>query len=287
MKKKLLIITLLLSLCLTGCFKKDNLENIKIYATIYPIEYITNKLYGDHSTIYNIYPNGVNPSNYELTDKQIKDYSKSDMYIFNGLSSEKDLVSKMFKHNKNLMIIDASQTMEYNYSIEELWLDPSNFLMLAYNIKNGLNEYIENHYLKNEVEENYESLKVEISNIDARFKLLSENASDKTIIVDKNYFKFLEKYGFTVISLEDGETLTDKVISDATNAIKNGNVQYIFTTNEKKVNDTVKNLVDNYDVSLLTLDTISNLTDKQRASKEDYISILNENIEQLKNELYD
>lgn len=287
MKKKLLIITLLLSLCLTGCFKKDNLENIKIYATIYPIEYITNKLYGDHSTIYNIYPNGVNPSNYEFTDKLIKDYSKSDMYIFNGLSGEKDLVSKMFKHNKNLMIIDASQTMEYNYSIEELWLDPSNFLMLAYNIKNGLNEYIENHYLKTEVEKNYENLKVEISNIDARFKLLSENASDKTIIVDKNYFKFLEKYGFTVISLESGETLTDKVISDATNAIKNGNVQYIFTTDTKKVNDTVKSLMDNYDVSLLKLDTISNLTDKQRASKEDYISILNENIEQLKNELYD
>jgi len=287
MKKRLLIILMSLSLFLTGCFKKDDLEDITIYTTVYPIEYITTMLYGEHSTIYNIYPNGVNPNTYELTNKQIKDYSKSNMYIFNGFSNEKDLVQKMFKYNKNLMIIDATQTMEYTYSVEELWLDPSNFLMMALNVKNGLNEYIENHYLKNEIEENYKNLKVQISNIDAKLKLLSENSTNKTIVVDKNLFKYLEKYGFTVISLEEGDTLTDKVINDVKKLIDEGVIQYIFTTDENKINNTVKKIVNETDVSLLTLDTISNLNEKQRQSKEDYISILNENIEQLKNELYD
>ena len=197
---KKLIPMLLMLFLLTGCFKQDNLDGIDIYTTVYPIEYIVTKLYGNHSNVYSIYPDEVNIDNYELTKKQIKDYSSSNMYIFNGLSKEKDYVSEMFKYNKNLMIIDASSTMEYNYSNNELWLDPSNFLMMALNIKNGLTEYIENHYLKNEIEENYESLKVEISNIDARLKLLSENADSSTIIVDSNVFKYLEKYGFTVIS---------------------------------------------------------------------------------------
>lgn len=277
---------LLMLFLLTGCFKQDNLDGIDIYTTVYPIEYIVTKLYGNHSNVYSIYPDEVNIDNYELTKKQIKDYSSSNMYIFNGLSKEKDYVSEMFKYNKNLMIIDASSTMEYNYSNNELWLDPSNFLMMALNIKNGLTEYIENHYLKNEIEENYESLKVEISNIDARLKLLSENADSSTIIVDSNVFKYLEKYGFTVISLEEGATLTDKILSDAKKAIEEDNINYIFTFDKANLNSTVQSFISEYELEPLEFKTLSNLTDDERKLNEDYISLLNENIETLKNELY-
>ena len=75
---------------LTGCIKRDNLENIKIYTTAYPIEYIVNNLYGTHSSVKSIYPNGVDINNYSLNDKQIKDYSSGNMYIFNGLTSENE-----------------------------------------------------------------------------------------------------------------------------------------------------------------------------------------------------
>lgn len=221
--KKLLPMLFIVFL-LTGCFKQDNLDGIDIYTTVYPIEYIVTKLYGEHSTIHSIYPDEIDIKTYNLTKKQIKDYSKSNMYIFNGLSKEKDYVEEMFKYNKNLMIIDATNTMEYTNASEELWLDPSNFLMMALNVKNGLLEYIKNHYLKNEIEENYNSFKIEISNIDAKLKLLSESADDATIIVDNNLFKYLEKYGFTVISLEESATLTDKVKADARLAIDTKNI---------------------------------------------------------------
>lgn len=283
---KKLIPMLFIMFLMTGCFKQDNLDGIDIYTTAYPIEYIATKLYGEHSNIYSIYPDEIDINTYELTKKQIKDYSNSDMYIFNGLSNEKDYVSEMFKYNKNLMIIDASSTMEYNYSNNELWLDPSNFLMMALNIKNGLTEYIENHYLKNEIEENYEILKVEISNIDARLKLLSENAVNSTIIVDSNAFKYLEKYGFTVISLEEGATLTDKVLSDAKKAIEDNDINYIFTFDKANLNSTVQSIISEYELEPLEYKTLSNLTDDERDLNEDYISLLNENIEILKNELY-
>lgn len=283
MKKILPLLMILFSL--TGCFKKDSLDGITIYTTVYPIEYIVGELYGGHSTIHSIYPDEVDIKKYQLTNKQIKDYSKANMYIFNGLSTEKDYVSAMFKHNKKLMIIDAATTMEFTYSNEELWLDPSNFLMMSLNIKNGLTEYIENHYLKNQIEENYEKLKIKVSNLDAKLKLLSENATDSTIIVDNNVFKFLEKYGFNVISLEEGATLTDKIISDAKAAIQAKKVSYIFTTTDTP-NNTVNKLVNEYSVDILRLNTLSNLTDDQRGNQDDYMTLLNENMEQLKNELY-
>ena len=67
MKKiKLLIITLIICISSFGCIKQDKYQNIKIYTTVYPIEYIVNYLYGEDSKIYTIYPAGVNIKDFEL-----------------------------------------------------------------------------------------------------------------------------------------------------------------------------------------------------------------------------
>ena len=270
----------------SGCFKKDDLEDITIYTSVYPIEYIVDTLYGKNSNVKSIYPDGVDVSKYSLTDKQIKDYSKGNMLIFNGLSDEKDYVTSMFNYNKDLMIIDTTATMEYNNHVEELWLDPSNFLMMSLNVKNGLLEYITNQYLKTEIDNNYSKLKLEISNIDAKIKLMNENSSKKTIVVDNSSFKFLEKYGFEVISLEDNEELTDKTISDVIRMVRKKQITYIFSTDANNLNKNVQKIVKKTGVEILELNDLSNLTENQRNSKEDYISLLNENIDLLKKELY-
>ena len=208
------------------------------------------------------------------------------MFIFNGLSDEKDYVTSMFNYNKDLMIIDTTATMEYNNHVEELWLDPSNFLMMSLNVKNGLLEYITNQYLKTEIDNNYSKLKLEISNIDAKIKLMNENSSKKTIVVDNSSFKFLEKYGFEVISLEDNEELTDKTISDVIRMVRKKQITYIFSTDANNLNKNVQKIVKKTGVEILELNDLSNLTENQRNSKEDYISLLNENIDLLKKELY-
>lgn len=288
MKKFLiLIISSFLIITSSGCFKKDNFENITIYTTNYSTEYITNYIYGNHSTIYSIYPNGTNINKYSLTKKQIKDYSKGNMYVFNGLNSkEQEYLIEMVDHNKDLKMIDTTQSMEITYGQEELWLDPSNFLMTALNIKENLLEYVTNHYLIEEINTNYDDLKIKISNIDAKLKLMSESSDKKTIVVDTNTLNFLNKYGFNIISLEEDETLTEKTISSVESSIKDGNVKHIYTFDKENLNETVKNLKESTNVEIIELYNLSVLTDKQKSEKEDYISIMNENIELLKKELY-
>ena len=62
MKKiKILTIALLSVFLLTGCFKRDNLDDITIYTTTYPIEYLTKYIYGYNSNVLSIYPKGTNP----------------------------------------------------------------------------------------------------------------------------------------------------------------------------------------------------------------------------------
>ncbi len=287
--KKLLLILFISIICVstTGCLnlKSDSMEDITIYTTVYPTEYITSRLYGDNSKIHSIYPDGVIPSKYELTSKQIKDYSKADLFIFNGLADEKNYVSKFFKHNRNIMIIDSTSSMEIDYRTEELWLNPSNLLMIAQNIKNGLNEYITNKYLKDSIESNYNELKLELSNLDADLSVVANNAFDKNIIVTDDLFSFLSKYGFNVISL-DSDTATEKTIATASKLIKDGTVKTVFAPSEEELNEAVKKIVETNSIEVSYLHTLSNITTDERKNKEDFLSIMKKNIELIKKELY-
>ncbi len=287
MKKFLAILSLLaLSTCLTGCIKRDSMEDITIYTTNYPIEYITKRLYGDHSTIHSIYPDGVNIDTYKLTNKQIKDYSDSDLYIFNGLSNEKSYVNDMRENNKNLKIIDTTLAMEYTNAPEELWLDPSNFLMMAQNVKTGFSEYTDSYYLNNDIEENYEELKIEASNLDAKIKQIVTNSDTKTIIADSNLFKYLEKYDLTVYSLEDEENLNDKTLATIRSLITNGEIDYIFAEANKELNDTTQDIVNETGIEVEYWHTLANISETERSANENYFTIMNDNLELLKNELY-
>ena len=144
--KKIFLLILSLFL-LTGCsLKKDNLENATIYTTIYPIKYLTEFMYKDYSTIESIYPAGADVTTYELTDKQIKNYAKGDLFIYNGLSNEKTITKNLINKNRNLLIIDVSNGLSYTYGIKELWMSPNNYLMLAKNIKDVVFDRGEYYY---------------------------------------------------------------------------------------------------------------------------------------------
>lgn len=279
---KRIIIGVIVLLC-SGCvFSADNMENITIYTTTYPIEYITKELYGDKSTVLSIYPNAV----IKLSDKLLSDYSKSNLFVYNGLSREKDYAVEMINKNKNLMIVDAAMGMEYTYGIQELWLNPSNFLMLCQNIKNGMKEYISNTYLRNSIDNNYEDVKLEISELDADIKLNAENANDKNVLVANDVFLFLDKYGLNVVSLDE-DTITDKKITDATTLITNGNIKYIILLPNDNLTDSVNTLITDKKIEKLYFNPLTIITENEVDNGEDYVTIMNKNIEVLKKELYE
>lgn len=282
--KKVLAITSIL-LLFTGCFKRDSMEGIDIYTTSYATKYIMTALYGSNSNVESIYPKGIIIDDYTLTDKQIKDYSDCSLFVFNGNSNEGNYVIDMFKHNKNIKIIDSTSSMEYEYGMEELWLNPSNLLMMAQNVKMGLDEYITNHYLLEEINTNYEEFKIKISNLDADIRLVAEEANYKTIVVANDLFKFLGKYGLEVISLDDKELLTEKTIAQFKDLVKKEQIKYVYVSQNSELSDEVKKLIEDEKVEIVYLHTLSNISESEENNKKDYVSIMQDNIEALKKEL--
>ncbi len=289
MKKwKYLLLILLFSL--TGCLQNDSMEDIDIETTAYPIQYVTERLYQEHGNIKSIYPNGSTKEE-TVSDKLLEDYSANDLFIFVGANKkEQDYLSKMLEHNKKLKMIDASISMSKEtinlQNMESLWLDPMNLLTMANDIKKGFEEYTSSAYLINDIEENYQVLKQDLIQLDADYSDMASRANKKTIIVTRDAFQYLEKYGIEVISLEENENLTEKTIHTAEEKIKNKEILYIYTLPNEEVSDTVKRITQNQEVTFLELHNLYARSEEEASQDLDYLSLMRNNLEALKKELY-
>lgn len=288
MKKIKYIMMILIVLITTGCdlLKRDTMEDITIVTTVYPLEYALDYLYGDNSIINSIYPDDVNVDEYRLTEKQIKDNSKKDLFVYLGNSSDTNQAVSFLERNKKLKLIDATFGMEYKNSIEELWLNPSNLLMISQNIKNGLAEYINSTYLIKDIDEKYEKLKLELSELDADIKLTIENANKDTIFTNHKALKYLEKYGLTVYVLDESEDIYEKNLTILNNYIKNGKVKYFYILEDTDVSNDIETLIEEKKILEAEFRNLKNINDSERNSNTTYVDITLDNVDSLKKELY-
>lgn len=276
-----LFITLIL---LTGCFKRDNMDDISIAVTKYPIEYLVKNIYGFNSTVSSVYPVGSDVDTYTLSKKQIRKYSTNDIFVYNGLTDEKKIAASLLNYNSGIKIIDVAKGLNDTYEEEELWLSPSNYLMLAQNIKDSLLSYTNSTILKQEINDAYEELKLNISMLDANIKVIAENASNKTIIVGNDLFKFLEKYGYNVLSIDESKNKKSDY-QEAKNLVSNKSNSYVFVL-EKSVNDENVAKLKNAGASIVSIKPLKSLTQDEINDGYDYLQYMNTFIDDLKSEVY-
>ena len=275
MRKLKKILLLILGLFLvTGCsLRKENLENATIYTTIYPIKYLTEFMYKDYGVIESIYPAGADVLNYDLTDKQIKKYAKADLFIYNGLSNEKTITKNLINKNRNLLIIE--------YGIKELWMSPNNYLMLAKNIKDYLKEYLESKIISDYVENKYQELSEILSVKDADLRAIGKEAQNNgknTLVVSDNVFKFLENYGFNIISLDE-DTLTEGLLNSVKNNFKKGTYSTIFVL-DNNYTDNINSIVNDYKAKTIDVKSMTNI---ETNNTDDYLTVMQEFIDNIEN----
>ena len=287
MKNKIMLLVLgvfVLSFA-TGC-KKDNMEDIDIAVTNYPNEFLVDRLYGEHAKINTVYPDGVDIANYKITSKQKQNYSDMELFVYTGLlEKERDLAGDLLNLNKDLKIIDTSYVLETEYSTEELWLNPSSLLMMAQNVRLGLKEYITSNYLSKKVDKAYNKLKIELSELDADYHLTVENTDNKVIVTSDSALKFLEKFNLKVICLDNDST--EKDVEEVKKLVDDGTINYIFTFKNQKLSPNAEEVIKyNNNIKKLELNRIDNISDNDRDEGKNYITLMNENLDLLKQELY-
>ena len=185
----------------------------------------------------------------------------------------------------NLLVTLRGKGIVLNEDENELWYSPSNYLMLAENIKDSLLTYVSSTIVKQEIINNYDTIKLTISEYDADLKTIADNASNKRIITGNKMFKFLEKYGFEVIVISSDEPNNTRNYNKAKRYIEDKSNSYVFVLSSDEEDENVK-AYEALGAEKITIDSMSNLTDEQVSDNTDYESLMDVLLEAIKMEVF-
>lgn len=287
MKKLTIYFSLILTLLLiTGCIRRDDLENIKITTTIEPITYLTYELYGDYAEIESIY--GNDSEKLEINNEKIlENIKQSRIFIYNGLNElETNLTKTLVQegYHKKITFINASQNIGNTGETYDayFWIDPANVLVLAENIRSKLTSIMTNPYKIKEIDEKFKTIQLTFSELDVKYREMINNSSKKTIITTSNRFDALARYNLEVVSIEYLETLTDVKYEKMINSLKEKNINYILIESDKeKENEFVKKVQNDLNAKYSYLYSVELLSETQVEESEKFIDIINKNFNTL------
>ena len=152
-------------------------------------------------------------------------------------------------------------------------------------LNDGLYDFITYKSLLEEIDEKYAELKLKISEFDAELKLTAENCNNKKIIVANNTFKFLEKYGFEIISIAADDENSNTNISQAIKNYTSKENTYLFVLSDTEETETIKNLISK-GAKKVVVPSMITLTEEQSKNNVDYITLMRELIDSIKAEVY-
>lgn len=285
MKNLKRVLVLLVIIFLTGCSLDDDFNDTYIYTTIYPVEYATTMLYSDYAKIASVYPNGADKK-YEVTKKKKKKYSEGEIFVYSGLANEAVIAKDLLNLNTNIKIIDATKGMSLNNDLEEIWLDPSNFLMLSSNIKRTLIEYSDNPYANQEIDNNYSSLNEKISELDVSLYDIGKNGKYNTILTSNDVFNYLKKYNIDVVSLDPDKESLDKDYATAKKLVTDKKIDFIYSLDDEVLSDELEKFISENNLVRININNLHTLSDDERKNSENYLTLMKKIIEEYKRELY-
>ena len=314
-KKLFFIISLLTIMLLSACGSESistnqsatGTEKLSIYTTVYPLQYFTERIGGDHVDVDSIYPTGADEHTFEPTQKEMMALADSDLFFYIGLGLEGfvDNAEKTMKTEHVTMIATAEaipdKTLDEGHDEDDeqgheghdhggidphVWISPLLSVELAASIKDAL--IASKPEIKDEFEKNYDQLKEELVELDNKFKVVASNVPSKTFFVSHASFGYLaDSYGLKQVAIaglnsqsEPSQKQLAKIVKEA----KDHNIHYVlFEQNvSSKLTDVVRKEIGAeslmlHNLGVLTVDDVEN--------NEDYFSLMEQNIETLKTAL--
>lgn len=310
---KIIIFTIILISLLSGCSNEKYIEEstgkLKVYASFYPIYFAAEQIGREKIELYTVIPNGAEPHDYEPSLREIADVENADVFIFNGVNMEpwaeklsNNLASKGIKTINLSQYVDLIKTDEEEEDDDEhdghhtdhihgvydphIWLDPLNMDKIAYQIMTVFSELDSKN--QDFYKRNYEDFAGKIRELDQAFSSELKNRSRNTILVSHKAFGYLAKrYGLEqvpVTGITPHEEPSPKTLARLIDKIEEEKFEYIFleTLASPKV---VETLSKSGNLKVLELNPVAGLTEEQQKNNENYFTLMEKNLENLKKAL--
>ena len=304
--KKILKITLICILLLTGCSKQTNSDNkLSIISTSFPgydfARAITKDI--DNIQVKMLLKPGSESHTYEPTPKDIIDIKNSDIFIYVGGESD-EWVSNILENidsNKTKIIklmditdivseevIDGMEDTEEIQYDEHVWTSPINAITITNKLKDEIINIDKNN--KKLYEENANNYIDKLYDIDNSIKDIVMNAKRKEIVFgDRFPFRyFVDTYNLSYyaafLGCSEQTEASSKTIAFLINKVKEDNIPVIFhiELSNGKMAETISAATG---AKVLEFHSAHNISETDFNNGITYIDIMNNNIEALKGAL--
>lgn len=287
--------------------KKDNSQNngkVKIIATIFPQYDFAKQIGGDKVDVSLLLSPGTETHTYEPTPQDIINVNKADLFIYTGENMEPWANKIAQGIDSNTIILDASKNVELKKSEHDedddheqehehhheheydphIWLDPENAIIMTENIAEELCRIDpENAEYYNKNKEEYIT---KLKNLDEEIQnTIATSKRDKIAFGGTfAYMYFVEKYDLDYVTAYDscGEDTEPSVsnVKKVIDFINKNEIPVVFYQEHSsgKIADSISKETG---AQKLVFHTIHNVSPQELKDGENYISLMEKNLENL------
>ncbi len=249
--------------------------------------------------VTNLVPAGTEPHEWEPSPSDVKSIQNSDVFIYNGadmegwvddtlasIDSSKTAICEASKGIKLRMAADEEDTSDEQEHAGEhdphVWLSPKNAKAELKNIEQALIKADPAN--KADYQANYKKYAAKFDKLDQKYaEALSQTKGHSIVVSHEAYGYLCDEFGLTQkpITGMDAEGEPDaKTMAQIVQFIKDNNVKTVF--GEDLVSQKVaRTIADETGAECVQLNPVEGLTDKQLKAGEDYLSVMNDNLEKL------
>lgn len=313
MKIKLFLVSVLALFLVSGCEEK----NPSIATTVYPVQYLVERIGGDDVTVSNITENTmIQRAQIKSSFQDILKDSDALFYI-GGLEPYMDLYVDDIRDTGVDMVDLATKSAIYKferytsttidgitagtegpyYEGEEfanldtydadpmLWMDPVAMTSMASDIR----DYLVQKYpqYKDIFDENYDALELDLARLEADFQAIPDGKMNISFVsMTPSFGNWQKSYGIKVYPItlsEYGALPTSDQLAAMKKRIKSDHVRYIAI--EQNLSEDMEKLqqqlIDELALIPVNLNNLSSISSEDKKASKDYLTIMYDNLKAL------
>ncbi|QKS46544.1 zinc ABC transporter substrate-binding protein [Paenibacillus cellulosilyticus] len=301
-----LIMIAAMALIIAGCSNsassKLSDDKTNVVTSFYPLYYLASEIGGEYANVINLVPTGVEPHEWSPKSRDLDTAAKAQLLLYNGAGLEgwiDDFLEGLPKNtelmtgamSEGITLLDGNseeheEDDDHDHGDLDVdphtWVSPKSMLVMADNVKQMLIKADAAH--EEQYSANYEKLVEQLKTLDEQYTRELGAVQKKDIIVSHQAFGYLARdYGLNEQSImglsPDSEPRAQDLLNLAKFVKENG-VKYIFF--EELVSSTLaETLANEADVQTLVLNPVEGLTDKQQKNGDNYVTIMESNLQNL------
>jgi len=277
------LVTVGVSACDQGTESGDQSGRVRVVAGVYPLAWAAEAVGGDAVTVADLTPNGAEAHDLELTPDQRDDVADADLVIVIGAGFQPAVEDSASQRDGETLVVHDALDGTGELDDPHVWLDPLLMGEVVDAIAEVLAEAAPDHAA--ELENRAAATRDTLTAVDREYESALGQCESRALVTAHDAFGYLAaRYDLRnegVAGLSPDAEPDPARLADLADLVESEGVEVVFTE-ELVSREIAETLASEAGVETRVLSTLEGLTEDQHADGDDYVSVMRENLTEIR-----